>query len=141
MPRFLDSITEEAYIALVRTFPLVSIRDDAHLADAVTVIDTLSDKAVRSPAEEAYLGALIDLVETYEAIHVTIPPAAGVDALRYLMEENGLAQADLVPLFGAASVTSEVLAGKRHLALSHIERLAAYFGLAADVFIAPSQER
>lgn len=118
----------------------IAIRDDAHLADALNVMDTLIDKTERSPAEEAYLGALTDLVETYEAAHVTIPATTGVEALRYLMDENGLSQADLVPIFGTASVVSEVLAGKRRLALSHIERLAVYFGVPADVFIgAPPQ--
>lgn len=56
-------------------------------------------------------------------------------ALRYLRAENALTQADLAPLFGGPSVISEVLAGKRRLALSHIARLAAHFGLPADVFI------
>lgn len=141
MPKVLDRVTEEEYIALVRAFPLVSIRDDTHLIEALTVIDTLIDRAERSPAEETYLGALTDLVETYEAAHVAIPPTSGVDALRSLMEENGLSQADLVPLFGTASVVSEVLAGKRRLSLSHITRLAAHFGLPADVFIAAPQAR
>jgi HTH-type transcriptional regulator / antitoxin HigA len=53
------------------------------------------------------------------------------------MEENGLTQADLVPLFGAASIVSEVLSGKCRLALAHIQRLAVHFGLPADVFIGP----
>jgi HTH-type transcriptional regulator/antitoxin HigA len=135
MPVVLDGAIAEAYLALVRAFPLVSIRDDAHLAQALAVVDRLIDRPVRSAAEEAYLGALTDLVETYERAHVAIPPTAGVEALRYLMEENGLAQTDLVPLFGTPSVVSEVLAGKRRLALTHIRRLAAHFGLPADVFI------
>ena len=93
------------------------------------------DQPARSPAAEAYLGALTDLVETYERIHVEIPDVTGVAALRARMEENSLAQADLAPLFGTPSVISEVLAGKRRLALSHIRRLAAHIGLPADVFI------
>jgi HTH-type transcriptional regulator/antitoxin HigA len=87
-------------------------------------------------AQEAYLGALTDLVETYERAHVTMPATSGVAARRYLMEENGLAQAALVPVFGAPSIVWEVLAGKRRLALAHIQRLAMYFGVPADVFIA-----
>ena len=130
-----DKATEEEYLALVRSFPLVSIRDDAHLAQALAVIDRLIEQQTRSAAEEAYLGALTDLVEIYEAAHVTVPPTTGVEALRYLMQENGITQADLVPLFGTASVVSEVLSGKRRLALTHIRRLAEHFGLPADVFI------
>jgi HTH-type transcriptional regulator/antitoxin HigA len=138
MPAILDKAAEEEYVALVRRFPLVSIRDDAHLIAAVAILDGLIDQNERSLAQEAYLGALTDLVETYENAHVAIPPVSGVQALRYLMAENGLTQADLAPLFGTPSVVSEVLAGKRRLAVTHIQRLAAYFGLPADVFIDPA---
>jgi HTH-type transcriptional regulator / antitoxin HigA len=140
MPTILDPATEAEYLQLVRAFPLVSIRDDAHLAEALGVIDRLIERSERSVAEEAYLGALTDLVETYEDAHVAIPPTSGVEALRYLMEENGLIQTDLVPLLGTPSVVSEVLAGKRRLSLAHIRRLAAHFGLPADVFIDTSVE-
>ena len=131
----LDPAMGERYLALVRAFPLLSIRDDLHLAEALGVIDRLVEQTERSPAEEAYLGALTDLVETHEDAHVTIPPTAGVEALRYLMAEHGLAQVDLAPLFGSPSIVSEVLAGRRRLALTHITKLAARFGLPADVFV------
>jgi len=131
----MDKVTEEQYLALVRAFPLVSIHSDAHLDEAVAVIDQLLDIPKRSTAEEEYLQALTDLVEVYENAHVVIPAMSGLDALRFLMEENGLTQADLVPDFGTRSIVSEVLAGKRHLALTHIARLAERFGVPADVFI------
>jgi HTH-type transcriptional regulator / antitoxin HigA len=137
MPTVLDPAAETEYLALVRAFPLVSIRDDTHLADALGVIDRLIERLGLSTAEEAYLGALTDLVETYETAHVYLPPMSGVEALRYLMEENGLTQADLVPFFGTPSLVSEVLSGKRKLALTHIKRLATHFGLPAGVFIEP----
>lgn len=125
----------DEYLELVRAFPLEHIRDDTHLDAALTVVDRLIDKPERSEAEEAYLGALTDLVETYEDVHVIIPEVSGVDMVRHLMEENSLTQADLAPLFGSPSIISEVLSGKRRLALSHIERLSERFGLPADVFI------
>lgn len=137
MATVLDHAAEEAYLALVRAFPLVSIRDDAHLRTALATLDRLIVRPERSVAEEAYLGALTDLVETYENAHVAIPPMGGTDLLRYLMVENGLKQSDLAPLFGSPSIISEVLSGKRRLALAHMERLAAYFGLPISVFLAP----
>jgi HTH-type transcriptional regulator/antitoxin HigA len=138
MAAILNQTSEEEYLALVRAFPLASIRDDTHLDEALAVLDGLMEQPQRSAAQEVYLGALIDLVETYETAHVVIPPTSGVDALRFLMETNGLIQADLVPLVGTPSVVSEVLAGKRRLALTHIRRLSAYFGLPADVFLVSS---
>ena len=135
MAMIMDNATEEQYLALVRAFPLVSIHSDTHLAEALAEIDRLLDIPARSNAEKEYLQALTDLVAVYEDAHVAIPPVSGVDALRYLMEENGLTQADLVPDLGTRSIVSEVLSGKRRLALSHIARLSERFGLPADVFI------
>lgn len=126
---------QEAYMQLVRRFPLLSIGDDRHLAAALEVIDHLVEQETRSDAEEAYLGALTDLVEIYEQAHVIMPPVSGIEAVRYLMAENGLAQHDLAPLFGTDSLVSEVLSGKRRLAMSHIRNLARHFGLPADVFL------
>lgn len=125
----------DKYLRLVRAFPLVPIGGEADLDAAIAVIDRLTDKPVRSEAEEAYLGVLTDLVGTYEDAHVTIPPRSRVAALRFLMEANGLRQADLVPVLGRRSLVSEILHGKRHLALSHVRKLAAYFHVSPATFI------
>lgn len=135
MATILNHAAEEEYLLLVRVFPLASIRDGEHLDMALTEIDRLLDKSARSEAEEVYLGALTDLVETYENAHVRFPPVAGVDLLRHLMDENGLKQSDLASLFGSPSIISEVLSGKRRLALSHMEKLATRFGLPVSVFV------
>jgi HTH-type transcriptional regulator/antitoxin HigA len=125
----------DEYLGLVRAFPLVHIGDDAQLASAIGIIDRLLGKPARSEAEEAYLGALTDIVETYEERHVTVPARSGLDALRFLMEENGLKQADLVPVLGRRSVVSEIMHHKRGLALSHVRKLAAYFHVSPSTFI------
>jgi HTH-type transcriptional regulator / antitoxin HigA len=125
----------DEYLTLVRSFPLAHIRDDAHLDTAVAVIDRLLDKGDRSPAEEMYLDALAHLLETYEEAHVRIPARSEVDALRFLMEANDLGQVDLVPVLGRKSLVSEVLSGKRPLALTHIKKLADYFRVPPAVFI------
>lgn len=132
--QFTDAAMDE-YLALVRAFPLLSIRDDEHMDDAMAVIDRLIEKPDRTGAEEAYLDALTDLAETYDNAHVDIPSVTGVEALRYLMETNELKQSDLAHLFGSPSIISEVLSGKRRLALAHMERLAEHFGLPITVFL------
>lgn len=130
----LDEVSDK-YLALVRAFPLAHIRDDAHLDAAMAIIDGLLDKGDLSQAEEMYLDALTDLVETYEDAHVQMPPRTGVDALRFLMEANDLKQVDLVPVLGRKSLVSEVLGGKRSLALAHVKKLADYFKVSPAVFI------
>jgi len=127
----------EGYLTLVRAFPLVHIRDDAHLDAALGVFGPLFEKETRTPAEDAYLGALTDIIETYEDATVYIPPTTGVDALRFLMEENGTTQAQLAPIFGTQSVVSEVLAGKngRRFTVDQIKSLAAYYHVSPATFI------
>ncbi len=51
------------------------------------------------------------------------------------MEHGGLAQADLLPVFGSRSVVSAVLAGKRELSKAHILGLAKFFDLSPAAFI------
>jgi HTH-type transcriptional regulator/antitoxin HigA len=125
----------DEYLALVRAFPLIQIGCDEDLDAAVAVIDRLTDKPACSEAEGAYLGVLTDLVEIYEDAHVAIPRRTGVDALQFLMEANGLRQADLVPVLGRRSLVSEILHHKRRLALSHVQKLAAFFHVSPATFI------
>lgn len=123
------------YLTLVQAFPLASIRDDAHLDAAIAVMNRLTTGRSLSPGEDMHLQALADLIETYENVHVHIPPLSGVELVRYLMDDHGLQQKDMVPLFGTRSTISEVLAGKRPLAFAHIKRLSERFGLPVDAFM------
>ena len=90
----------DRYLELVRAFPPVHIRDDAHLDAAMDVVDRLLGKGELSQAEDMYLETLTDLIETYEDAHVPIPHRSGIDALRFLMEANDLKQRDLVLVLG-----------------------------------------
>ncbi len=131
----------DEYLSLVRAFPLASIRDDAHLKEALAAIDVMLDLPDRSEAQETYLSALTDLVETYETAHVVFPPRTGLDALRFLMESNSLKQEDFVSIFGTKSIVSEVLNERRErkLTLEHVKKLAAYFHVSPAVFIDDAQ--
>lgn len=126
---------EPAYIALIHAFPLRPLRSDRDLDDAIAMTHRLLDRSDLSDAERDYLDVLGSLIEAYEDEHVPIPPVTGVEALRHLMEENGLTQRDLIPLLGTRSVVSEVLNGNRNLSKNHIKALSAHFGLPADVFL------
>ena len=81
----------ETYFKLVKRFPLVHIRDDAHLRLASDTINWLLQEDRDKGAEE-YLDVLTDLVEAYESQHVLIPDASEADVLRELMRANGLSQ-------------------------------------------------
>ncbi len=127
----------EDYLAHNNEVPLLSVHNDQELDRALAKVNELIDCPALSVGSERYLDALSDLVSVYEARTVHFPRASGVAILRHLMEERGLRQKDLIALFGSKSVVSEVLSGKRRLALRHIVKLGEYFGLPTSVFIDP----
>jgi HTH-type transcriptional regulator/antitoxin HigA len=55
--------------------------------------------------------------------------------LRFLMEQRNLRQRDLIPVFGASSVASDVVNGKRAISKAHARKLAEFFQVPADLFL------
>src|ERR1035441_7484055 len=99
------------------------------------VLEGLLRKKER-PVEEKRLAELLTLlIEEYEQQRYALPrPAGPVDVLRHLMDSNGLRQADLLDVFGAASVVSEVLSDKRAASQAHIAKLSQRFHLSPALF-------
>jgi HTH-type transcriptional regulator/antitoxin HigA len=63
-----------------------------------------------------------------------LPDVSGAEALRYLMDEHGLTQADLSEV-GMQGVVSEILNGKRELNVRQVRALAQRFGVSPAVFL------
>ncbi len=132
-------ITKDAlpatYFKLVKRFPLVQIRDEAHLRRASETINRLLQEERDKGAEE-YLDVLSDLVEAYESRHVLIPDASEADVLRELMRANGLSQSTLATKVKISQSTiSAVVTGARSLTKDQVRRLAKYFKVSPDAFM------
>lgn len=125
---------EAEYRSLVRTFPPRVIHDEAQLEATEQQIENLLALLERTEAQEAYLDLLSTLVQEWEANNVDIPPLPAVEVVKFLCEMHGVPQRALVPIFGTASIVSEVLAGKRELQRKHIAGLAAFFHVSPAVF-------
>jgi HTH-type transcriptional regulator / antitoxin HigA len=74
------------------------------------------------------------LIETYESKNFNDLKGNSLDALKYLMEEQGLKQSDL-PEIGSQGVVSEILSGKRKLNLRQVKRLSERFKVSPAVFV------
>ena len=81
------------------------------------------------------LDVLAVLVERYEDAHYPMPRVRPVEALKFVMAQNGRTQADLANLFGSRSRASEVLNGKRDLTLDQIRLLHRHWRIPAGVLI------
>ena len=131
----------DAYFDLVRQFPLIHIRDSAHLASAETMLRRLLEKE-RDEGEQEYLDVLTDLIEKYEADHEPIPDASEADVLRLLMESNGLSQVALARKVGISQSTiSAVLHGTRSLTKDQVIALARFFNVGPGAFLPGGRER
>lgn len=128
---------DKAYMELVREFPLVPLRDKSEFDEAIKVMKRLAyRRSSLSSGEADYLTVLGDLIAQYEK---RLPRLAAEmtprEALTFLMESNGLAQADLVEYVGYKSNLSAFLSGHRGLSKRAACRLADYFKVSPALFL------
>jgi len=86
------------------------------------------------------LDVLVTLVEAYEAKHYPMDLPDPVEAIKFRMEQSGLAPKDLVPMIGQLNRVYEVLNRKRPLTLKMIWRLHRGLGIPAESLIKQEDE-
>lgn len=120
---------------LAKTQPKV-IETDSEFEAMVERLEQL-DFAARSlrPEERALQELLAKLIEDYDARKHPLPALAPRKMLSFLMEQRGLRQRDLIPVFGSSSVASSVFNGKREISKSHARKLAGFFGVSTELFV------
>lgn len=75
------------------------------------------------------------LVAAYEDIHYPITSPDPVEAIKYMMEEEGLKPKDLVVYFGSKGNVSEFFNRKRGLSIRIIKALHTDYNLPYEVLI------
>ncbi len=116
--------------------PIKTKRDHARALKEIEGLMT----AKRNTPEGDRLDILVTLVEAWEAKHYPIDLPDPVAAIRYHMEQNGLAPKDLVPYIGSRNRVYEVLNRKRPLSLKMIWRLHQGLGIPAESLIKADEQ-
>ena len=83
------------------------------------------------------LEIMATLVAAYEAKHFPIESADPIEAIKFRMEQQGLAPRDLEPMIGRLNRVYEVLAGRRPLTMAMVWRLHTQLGLPAESLTRP----
>ena len=91
--------------------------------------------ARRNTPEGDRLDVLVTLVEAWEQKHYPIDLPDAVEAIKYHMEQGGLAPRDLIPFIGSRNRVHEVLNRKRPLTLKMIRNLHEGLGIPAESLI------
>ena len=114
------------------------IEDDAEFDRFVETMEKLSraiEHQKASPEEQALHSLLSTLIREYDDRTEPLPPLDPLRLLHFLMDQRGLRPVDLTPIFGARSITSLVLSGKRELSKAHIVKLAHFFHVSPALFL------
>lgn len=94
--------------------------------------------ARRGTHEGDRLDVLVTLVEAYEREHFPMDLPDPVEAIKFVMEQQGLTVKDLESAIGRPNRIYEVLNRTRPLTLAMIRNLHARFGIPAELLIARS---
>lgn len=114
--------------------------DGDHAAAVARLSELMDTDPAPGSAGEAELELLALLIQSYEQSKFPPSPPDPVEAILFRMDQQRLAQKDLVPYIGSMSKVSEVLSRKRTLSLAMIRRLHAGLGIPAEVLIGESQD-
>jgi HTH-type transcriptional regulator/antitoxin HigA len=130
----------DAYMRLIRRFPLRPIRNEADYDAATAVLEILAIRAEDDldQGECDYLAVLSDLIEAYEEHQCPMPPDArpAHEKLKSLVEDQGMTSMDLAKILGVSrSLASLVLSGKRRITADHAKALGERFKLEPGYFL------
>jgi HTH-type transcriptional regulator / antitoxin HigA len=130
------SINQTAYARLLsRVLPRV-IETEEENQRVIAELERLDTRGRPLTREEEKLADLMTLlVRQFESERYPLDHAEPVEALRILMEARGLRQRDLIPVFGASSVVSDVLNGKRSISKTHARKLAETLHVPVSIFV------
>ena len=91
------------YVELLAKHQPAKPRDSEELAELTALLESLAaNETKQTPAMERFIETLTALVMQYEKELEPDPERSPAGVLKYLMEERGLRQVDLVPIWGAS---------------------------------------
>lgn len=112
------------------------LKTESDHASAVARLSALMDKdPAPGSAEDAEMELLSLAIQSYEQSRFPPTPPDPIEAILFRMDQQRLAQKDLVPYIGSLSKVSEVLGRRRPLSPSMIRRLHTGLGIPAEILI------
>lgn len=127
-----------AWLPFRELIGVTSVRTEDDYAQARATIDSLiediGDDESHPLAEVLdYLG---EQVRVYENTHYPIDAPEPREILRFLMDQHGLAPADISDVAPESEI-AEILDGKRGIGMALAQRLARRFRARVDLFLVP----
>jgi HTH-type transcriptional regulator / antitoxin HigA len=126
----------EKMLPHMSTVTVSPIRSEKDYQDALIRVDEiLAQNPTPYSALDDELDVISTLISSYERVQEHMKNPDPIDAIKYIMEENGWKNKDLEKFIGPKSRVSEILSRKRYLTLTQIHELHKHLGLPLEVFI------
>jgi HTH-type transcriptional regulator / antitoxin HigA len=126
----------KTFAGLCRLLPPRPIHDETEYENVIEVLDSLVGFKLNKDQSD-YVEVMTTLAGAYENVHhgIEISNISGLEALKYLLERNGMSASALGLLLGNRSLGSKILRGERALSKSHLRILADRFKVDASLFL------
>lgn len=129
MASLIETVTSEEVVCAMK---LLDIKTRTQHKLALEVLNHLIDEDDKDNV--VLITVLARRIEEYEREHFPIKKASPVEVVKFLMEQNGLTQAELAKDFGGQPAVSYFLKGERKLNTRQIEALSKRFNVSPAVF-------
>lgn len=112
--------------------PIKPIKTEQQHREALGAVAELMGREDDSSVDQLLIyQALIDQWER-NRFEIAVTPA---DAIKFRLQQSGLARRDLIPVLGSKSRVSEILSGQRQLTVDQIRALNRHLGIPTDSLI------
>ncbi len=112
------------------------IHTEAEYKAALKAVSPYFDNEPKLGSSEAdFFEIMLTLIESYEAKNFPVDLPDPIEAIKFRMEQSGLAPKDLQPMIGKSNRVSEELNRKRSLTIGMIRRLNSGLGIPAECLI------
>jgi HTH-type transcriptional regulator / antitoxin HigA len=122
---------------LLALLPPHVIRDESDYDAVIAFLDKLLSRPKMTKGQTDFFETWSVLVASYEAEHHSLESEGitGLDAVKHLLDENGMNASELGELLGNRSLGSKILRGERELSKTHLRILADRFRVNAAIFL------
>lgn len=111
------------------------LKSDEDYEEALQRVYNLMSAELNTP-EGDELEVLSTLIEAYERKYFRIDAPTPIEAIKFVMEQQGLTRKDIEPYLGNRARVSQILNHKRTLTLPMIRNLHKNLGIPAEILIA-----
>ena len=110
-------------------YQIKPIRNEQDYQAALKIVEPFFDKETFSSDEADFFDVMLTLIKNYEAKHYPVDLPDPIEAIKFRMEQEGLA------IIGKPNRVYEVFSRTRPLTLNMIRKIHQHMGISADVLI------